>query len=223
MKHFRQLETLLDLMNRLSKGRLSAKAVIALTVVAALYLFVVQPVVESRFGVSLPSIAEKEAEPKDNRAQQRAERPSAPDAARTQDAAFTPSDLSGLLEGERRGAYRSPAGLLYTKGSQQGHRLSHLMTHARDLPNRDGRHGVFDSEEPSAIVELVDEAYRQALSGEATDREVEGQRVVYTVDLGRRIGYVGGRSGARKGNPPASHMRLVVQEDRLITAFPLRP
>ncbi len=71
-----------------------------------------------------------------------------------------------------------------------------------------------------AIAERED---RGTLSGSRTDIKRDGERIIYTVDLGRRIGYVGGQSGNRKGRPAARHMKLVLIEDRLITAFPLRP
>jgi hypothetical protein len=41
-----------------------------------------------------------------------------------------------------------------------------------------------------------------------------------SADLRRRIGFVGGQQGWRQGNPPATHVRLVLEDDRVITAFP---
>ncbi len=127
-----------------------------------------------------------------------------------------------LLQGSHE-VYVSPAGLRYLRGSQQGHRLKHLMRHARDEPDRPGQHGVFDSSDPAEAVALVDRAYRQALTGTHTDTAREGQRTIYTVDLQRPIGYVGGQAGRRQNHPPASHLRLVVEGQKFITAFPVRP
>jgi hypothetical protein len=42
------------------------------------------------------------------------------------------------------------------------------------------------------------------------------------VDLGRRIGYIGGQTGKRKNYPAASHLRLVLEGQNVITAFPDR-
>ena len=48
-------------------------------------------------------------------------------------------------------------------------------------------------------------------------------RTIFEVDLGRRIGFVGGQTGKRKIRPPARHVRLVLDENRVITAFPFVP
>jgi hypothetical protein len=127
-----------------------------------------------------------------------------------------------IASGASRAVYTSPAGLRYTRGSQHGHRLKHLLAHTRDEPNRPGPHGVFSVSDPHEVVALVDEAYLQALQGERTRTEREGDRIVYTVDLGRTIGYVGGESGGRSGHPSVRRARLVVEDGRLITAFPVR-
>ena len=114
----------------------------------------------------------------------------------------------------------STAGLRYTPGSQEGHRLKHVMRHDNDLPDRPGKHGVFDGDQQTLLA-VLDEAYglikedsRQVRSNR------EGDRTVYEVDMQRRIGFVGGRDGKRDGNPPAQHIRLVLEDDRVITAFP---
>ena len=133
-------------------------------------------------------------------------------------------ELARLLKQVGRDRFESPAGIIYTPGSQQGHRLKHLMAHARDQPGRPGQHGVFDAKEAVAVVRLVDEAYEQALAGRRTKRSNEsGGRTVYTVDLGRPIGTIGGQSGGRRGHPTARHVRLVLEGKRFITAFPVIP
>ena len=111
----------------------------------------------------------------------------------------------------------------YTRGSQHGHRLKHLMAHTRDEPARPGQHGVFDSTDPAEVVAIVDEAYLQAQAGRDTRTQREEERTVYDVNLRRRVGYIGGTSGNRKQRPAANHLRMVVEGDRLITAFPVRP
>lgn len=117
--------------------------------------------------------------------------------------------------------FLSPAGLIYGPGSQEGHRLKHLQRHLADIPDRPGSHGVFDGQLDDAL-RWIDTAYERGQrggSGVNVDRE-EG-RTVYTVNLGQRIGYIGGAEGKRRGNPPARRLRLVLEGNRLITAFPL--
>ncbi len=67
----------------------------------------------------------------------------------------------------------------------------------------------------------IEEAYLlvQAGSPQVQSRH-EGQRTVHEVNLQRRIGFVGGQEGGRRGNPPATRVRLVLEDDRVITAFP---
>ncbi|MEO0529439.1 MAG: hypothetical protein AAF266_02565 [Planctomycetota bacterium] len=216
----KQLANVALIVMRLAKGKLGAGGVIGLVLLALLYVAVLQPLAESRFGVSLPTIGDvAESTPSPSTvppatdAEDRSKAPSQTDA----------SELSEVLTSTGRDTYRSTAGLRYTRGSKHGTRLAHVMSHAQDEPNRVGQHGVFGDGDPVAVVRLIDEAYEQALSGTGTRTEREGDRTVYTVDLGRRVGYIGGQSGNRRNRPPAEHVRLVVEGDRLITAFPVRP
>ncbi len=126
----------------------------------------------------------------------------------------------GLLADEGGERYRSPAGLLYTRGSQEGHRLKHLERHVVDNPSRPGSHGVFDGGMEGALA-TVDQAYRRALAGARTTKQEEDGRVIYTVDLGKRVGFVGGRDGQRQKHPLARRVRLVLEQDRVITAYPM--
>lgn len=158
-----------------------------------------------------------------------ANRPSRPSAAEV-DESKAPSHrtgafptLAGFLRPVGNDIFESPAGLRYARGSAQGHRLKHVLAHARDNPERSGQHGVFDPGDDLTVFQLVDEAYEQACAGTQTKTKREGKRTVYTVDLGRRIGYVGGQSGKRRNHPPARHVRLVLQGQNVITAFPLIP
>ena len=119
--------------------------------------------------------------------------------------------------------YRSPAGLVYTRGSAQGHRLRHVLEHAADVPDRPGSHGVFQSNDLSEIVALIDEAYERSRQGRGVQRREEEGRTVLTVDMGRTVGYIGGQSGNRRGRPKAKHLRLVLDDSRVITAYPIVP
>jgi hypothetical protein len=117
----------------------------------------------------------------------------------------------------------SSAGLRYVPGSREGHRLKHVLLHTRDQPDRAGSHGVFDGGRETTLA-VIDEAYTIARQrGPPVRMEVQGDRTVYTVDMGRRVGYVGGRPGQREGHPPTFHVRLVLEGDDVITAFPLIP
>ncbi len=118
------------------------------------------------------------------------------------------------------GVQRSTAGLVYAPGSQEGHRLKHVMRHDNDQPSRPGLHGVFDGDADDLLA-VIDEAYLLVRAGSPqVQSRREGDRMVHEVDLRRRIGFVGGQQGRRLGNPPATQVRLVLEGDRVITAFP---
>jgi len=119
--------------------------------------------------------------------------------------------------------WESDAGLIYGPGSAQGNRVLHVLEHATDIPGRAGAHGVFADGRTSAIG-TIDEAYRLALAGDPSVTVIrQGSRTVYTVDMARSVGFVGGRTGASLGNPSASHVRLVLEGRNVITAFPVIP
>ncbi|MCA9007401.1 MAG: hypothetical protein KDA70_19170, partial [Planctomycetaceae bacterium] len=119
--------------------------------------------------------------------------------------------------------WESAAGLKYGPGSQEKHRLLHVMKHAEDEPDRPGKHGVFAGDGVRKnVLALIDEAYIKALAGgKNVVKKKEGTRVVYTVNMGRPVGYVGGRVGNQQGKPPAYKVRLVLEGTEVITAFPL--
>lgn len=118
--------------------------------------------------------------------------------------------------------YRSTAGLIYGPGSAEGHRVKHVMNHAVDDPQRP-IHGVFDGKQDQ-ILAVIDEAWLIAKKGgKGFSVEYDGNRAIYLVDMGRRIGYVGGKTGKRQNHPGARHLRLVLERQNVITAFPDRP
>jgi hypothetical protein len=74
------------------------------------------------------------------------------------------------------------------------------------------------------VIGTIDEAYGLARAdGPGVSVAQQGARTVYTVDMGRIVGYVGGQAGAALGNPAASHVRLVLEGTNVITAFPVIP
>jgi hypothetical protein len=115
----------------------------------------------------------------------------------------------------------SPAGLKYQGRDPDGRtRVDHVLRHARDIPDRDGSHGVFDGG-PDAVFGVIDEAWRNVEKTKLRPT-IEGDRSLYTVPMGRRIGYLGGRAGASRGHPPLSKIFLVIETGtkNVITAFP---
>ncbi len=128
--------------------------------------------------------------------------------------------LYGMLREVSRDRYLSPAGLMYGPGSAEGHRLEHLRRHTKDDPNRPGSHGVFDGEMEGAL-KTIDRAYDRAKNGQRTTTKIDDGRTIHTVDMGGRVGYVGGREGRNRRNPMARRVRIVLEDNRLITAYPL--
>ena len=129
--------------------------------------------------------------------------------------------LYGLLKEVGREEYVSPAGLRYTRGSEEGHRLKHIERHLADIPDRPGRHGVFEGD-MAGFLRLLDEAYTRAEKGEkgTSKTEDEDGMMKYEVTFPKPIGFIGGRDGARQKNPDAKRLRMILAGDRVITAFP---
>ncbi len=126
----------------------------------------------------------------------------------------------GLLKDLGGETYISPAGLRYTKGSEEGHRLKHLERHLSDIPDRPGKHGVFKGDMEQAL-RWMDEAFVRGKQGvKGVNKSVDGARSVYEVPFAKPIGYIGGRDGQRNNHPVAQHLRLVVEGNRFITGFP---
>jgi hypothetical protein len=125
------------------------------------------------------------------------------------------------LKDGRRGTKVSPAGLVYT-GSRSGeHRTEHVLRHAKDQPNRPGNHGVFDADGDD-VFRLIDEAYGliKKNSRQVSKDPPRDGKTAYLINMNRRIGYRGGKSGNRAGKPAAKKMKLILAEDRVITAYP---
>lgn len=114
----------------------------------------------------------------------------------------------------------SPAGLIYTSG-RSGHRSKHVLRHARDEPERDGSHGVFDVQ-GNDVFRLIDEAYEliQSKSYRVQVIPEDDGKTEYVIQMNRRIGYLGGQVGARKNHPPLERLNLVLGDNRVITAYP---
>ena len=209
-----------ELVRAVQSGKIKVRWIIGVAVLIVGY-FLLQPVLERSLGVDLPGVGDLA---KNSQVEPSASDSSQPGrSSRPNSASSASSELQQILSSKSRGVYQSPSGLRYTRGSQHGHRLKHLMAHTKDEPGRPGQHGVFDSDDPIEVVALVDEAYLQAQAGRDTRTRREDERIIYDVNLRRRIGYIGGESGNRRNRPVAKHLRMVVEGDRLITAFPVKP
>ena len=189
---------------------------------AAIGYAVLQPVLNRQFGWSLPSLASL-ASNEQARENRHAEQQGPANQTQSKSTPTEFSDESGLKYGYLQEIapddFLSPGGLRYTRGSEQGHRLKHLARHLEDHPSRDV-HGVFYGDMPQ-VLRWLDDVYERAKSGaKGTKRKEERGRITFEAGFSKPIGYVGGKRGKREGNPEVRDVRLVVDKDRVITAFP---
>ena len=114
---------------------------------------------------------------------------------------------------------KSPAGLLYLDGKE--HRAAHVLRHADDIPNRTNPHGVFHADGDD-VFRLIDEAYElvKQNSKRVKSSPPENGKSVHVIKMNREIGYLGGQPGRRKNHPKLYRIKLVIAEDRIITAYP---
>jgi hypothetical protein len=125
----------------------------------------------------------------------------------------------GVLTPIGRDSFESTAGLIY-RPERSEHRIDHVMQHSRDVPTKPV-HGVFDGTRDE-ILALIDEAYMlaQTRGPPQVVTEEQGDRQTITVNLNRKIGYMGGENGERRGHPPLKMIKLVLEDRDLITAYP---
>jgi len=193
----------------------------------------VQPTLNTRLGWTLPSVASllsdepsatgksspTPAPPKTNSSASNSTKTTPARETASQPAVETVEDF---IKESAPGTedYLSPGGLRYTRGSEEGHRLKHVAKHLEDQPTRPGKHGVFDGD-LLQVLRLLDEAYERSQRDDRGTRQTEqDRRTVHEVTFDQVIGYVGGRDGERNRNPPAKRVRLVLEGNRVITAFP---
>ena len=122
-----------------------------------------------------------------------------------------------------RDRYESPAGLLYTMGPRGEHRIEHVMRHATDQPNRPA-HGVFmGNGDQDAVLKIIDDAYElvKSKSPQAQYESSKGNDK-YDVDMQRKVGFEGGKKGQRSNNRALNKVRMILDGNRVITAFPVR-
>ncbi|GAA4082534.1 hypothetical protein [Actinomadura miaoliensis] len=100
--------------------------------------------------------------------------------------------------------YRSPSGLVYGEGSNEGHRILHVLEHGRENPNKP-LHSVFKHDK--GVLDYVDEAWSKRYNVTPIQ---QGNRQVYIVPMGRTVGTQGEK-----------YIRIVVQNgNEVVTAFP---
>ena len=120
----------------------------------------------------------------------------------------------GRLRSSGPGSWDSSGGLRYTGTDRDNlNRVQHVLKHADDVPNRPGAygHGGFDSGRTGALRD-IDEAWgRVQQGGPNVTATSQGNRMKYEIDMGRRVGYVGGQAGGAAGNPAANSIRLIVE------------
>jgi hypothetical protein len=185
---------------------------ISIALLIGLYTFL-RPTLNERFGWDLPATSNQNVE--------QASGDGTPTVVRDVPDTDTDNDLLyGLLQQIGPDRYLSPEGLQYTPGSAEGHRLEHLRRHVEDQPGRPGSHGVFDGGMEGAL-KTIDRAYQRAKQDVRTTKRTDQGRTIYTVDMGGRVGFVGGRDGGRRRNPMARRVRLVLDGTKVITAYPL--
>lgn len=122
-----------------------------------------------------------------------------------------------------RDRYQTPAGLLYTMGPRGEHRIEHIMRHAKDQPNRPA-HGVFlGGGSQDTVLKIIDDAYElvKTKSPRAKYESSQGKDK-YDVDMQRKIGFEGGKKGQRSNQQPLNKVRMILDGNRVITAFPVR-
>jgi hypothetical protein len=211
---------------------------IGIVLLLALYS-VAQPWLNRQFGWELPAfwVADSDSKRPDNPSSpSRSDKLSVPqdagveaseasrDATTTSTATSTATSAKNsaetFLEKIAEQTFRSPAGLLYKRGSEEGHRLKHLERHLRDIPERPGPHGVFRGS-MAEFLQAIDDAYLRTMkkaSGTSSSRDAG--RTILEVQFPREIGFLGGQEGKRKSNPPLRKLKIVLDDDSVITAYP---
>jgi hypothetical protein len=125
-----------------------------------------------------------------------------------------------------RNKLQTPAGLVYGMGARGEHRIDHVMLHTEDEPGKNV-HGVFDSKDKFEVLQMIDDAYerikKKSRGVKSTKSGDRGDRMEYVVEMDRKTGYEGGKSGKRKNYPDLRKLKIVLQSgNEVITAFPFR-
>lgn len=191
---------------------------VALLLLAAGYI-AAEPTLEKWFKIDLPSFSNNshDRDKNDDRPKIEPKDQKNSSAKSNQNSTSTSGKLTRKPAGGKR--FTTPQGLLY-----DDYRIDHVMRHARDIPDRNLTHGVFDANDEDAVLLLVDEAYVKVKNGSRDVRESPPRdgNIAYTVDMKRRIGYEGGKVGKSRGNRECRFVKVVLQKKRVISAYPVR-
>jgi hypothetical protein len=148
--------------------------------------------------------------------------PTKPDDASTADAqSGQGKELGFPLKQIDELTWLSPAGLRFKGKDPEGlTRVEHVLRHAQDQPKRAGPHGVFDGGKDRALA-TIDEAWKKVKTQRIRPKQESG-RSSYVVPMGKRVGYLGGRLGKSRRNPPLTRVFIVVKSGTsdIVTAFP---
>lgn len=115
-----------------------------------------------------------------------------------------------LLSGTYKGTVTSPAGIKYNPGSNQGHRILHVLErHGSGLNGKNVPHGSLFNADNLELFYLIDEVYS---SGNKVASKIAADgRIHYYYDAGRVIGLKG-----------QSMMKMIFEGDEFITAYPVK-
>lgn len=197
-----------------------------------------RPTLERWFNVSLPAITDQDRGSRQDSGKNSSPRPagdfdpyktSLPQTALPQSAQSKGASAKGSVAGGTfqlkevgRDRYQTPAGLLYTMGPRGEHRIEHVMRHASDQPNRP-THSVFIDDDQDSVLKLIDQAYELAKSKSPRSKyESSKGNDKYDVDMQRKVGYDGGKKGQRNNHRSLNKVRMILDGNRVITAFPVR-
>ena len=116
-----------------------------------------------------------------------------------------------------RNNYKSPAGLIYGGGRE--HRIDHVLLHCKDNPSKP-THGIFVGNAVE-VMQMIDEAYDKVKSrASGVNSQKSGDKMTHTVSMGRVVGHTGGKKAKRQGRKELRKVKIVLADDRVITAFP---
>lgn len=184
--------------------------IFGLMALAAIYHFS-RPTLEKWTGMSLPEISGRNSHSRNdhNRGNHNFPSPTAdPDAGKAARAWL--KDIGG-------NKFQSPAGLVYTGGRE--HRVDHVLLHCSDNTSKP-THGIFVGDAVT-VMKMVDEAYELVKSGSSkVESSRSGDKMTHTASMGRVVGHTGGRKAQRDGKRELRKIKLVLADNRVITAFP---
>ena len=198
-------------------------------IIAATVYTLLQPKLEEWTGLDLPDLGERQTQNQPNLENPNRNTESVADTGKSPGAdknSGSENPAAGFrLDRLNASMVQTPAGLQYSVSNREN-RIDHVMRHAVDDPDRDYAHGVFADSSQDAILKLLDKAYELIQSNSSqVQREPadEAGRVAYTIRMPETIGYVGGTSGRKQGFPKTNRLKLVLEGQRVITAYPTWP